>query len=118
MRTYEFRLYPNKEQRRRLGGCLYESRHLYNEMLEQVKQRYQDTGKFLSKYDLTALFKGRGGTYVPATTVQCLADRLDKAVRVFLKHKDEGWGFPRFKKPNRWHSIHLRQWGKSKDVWL
>jgi putative transposase len=64
------------------------------------------------------LFKGQGGESVPATTVQCLADRLDKALRVFLKHKDEGWGFPRFKSGNQWHSIHLRQFVKGKDVWL
>jgi len=50
----------------------------------------------LSKYDLTALFKGRGGPYVPASTVQCLADRLDKALKAFLEARDEQWGFPRF----------------------
>jgi IS605 OrfB family transposase len=82
MRTYEFRLYPNCQQHRRLDACLYETRQLYNEMLECEKQRYQQTGTFLSKYDLTALFKGRGGAYVPATTVQCLADRLTKALVV------------------------------------
>jgi putative transposase len=115
---YEFRLYPNKEQRRCLDACLSASRQVYNEMLEREQQQYQDTGRFLSKYDLTALFKGRGGTYIPATTVQCLADRLAKALRVFLNHKDDGWGFPRFKSGNQWHSIHLRQFAKGKDVWL
>lgn len=118
MRTYEFRLYPNREQRRRLMACLYQSRQLYNEMLEREQQHYQQTGTFLSKYDLTAMFKGRSGTSVPATTVQCLADRLVKALRVFLKHRKDGWGFPRFKSGNQWHSIHLRQWGRRKDAWL
>jgi putative transposase len=100
MRTYEFRLYPNREQRRRLDACLYQSRLLYNEMLEREKQHYQQTDKFLNKYDLTLLFKGRGGAYVPATTVQCLADRLTKALQNFLKYKGEDWGFPRFKTGN------------------
>jgi putative transposase len=118
MRTYEFRLYPTREQRRRLQMCLYESRQLYNEMLAREQQHYQEAGMFLSKYDLTALFKGQGGEVVPATTVQCLADRLTKALQTFLKHKDAGWGFPRFKSGNQWHSIQLRQFGKSKDVWL
>jgi len=27
-------------------------------------------------------------------------------------------GFPRFKPPNRWHSIQLRQYAVSRDVWL
>jgi putative transposase len=111
MRTYEYRLYPNLHQRRRLDMCLAESRHIYNEMLEREKQYYQETGKFLSKYDLTALFKGRGGPYVPASTVQALADRLDKALKAFLAHRDEDWGFPRFKSGNQWHSIQLRQLG-------
>src|SRR5689334_14777601 len=118
MRTYEFRLYPHKDQRRRLDRCLYASRQLYNEMLEREKQHYQETGTFLSKYDLTALFKGRSGESVPATTVQCLAERVDKALRTFWKQKDDGWGFPRFKSGNQWHSIHLRKWAKGKDVWL
>jgi putative transposase len=111
MRTYEYRLYPNRDQCRRLDACLAQSRHIYNEMLEREKQHYADTGKFLSKYDLTALFKGRGGADVPASTVQCLADRLDKALKAFLAHRDEDWGFPRFKSGNQWHSIQLRQLG-------
>jgi transposase len=48
MRTYTFRLYPNRDQRRRLDACLYESRLLYNEMLACEKQHYQETGTFLS----------------------------------------------------------------------
>jgi putative transposase len=111
MRTYEYRLYPNREQRRRLDACLYDSRQIYNEMLEREKQHYAQTGTFLSKYDLTALFKGRSGSYVPASTVQCLADRLDKGLKGFLTHRDEGWGFPRFKSGRAWHSIQLRQLG-------
>ncbi len=95
-----------------------ESRHLYNEMLAQVKEHYALTGELLFKYSLTARFKGRGGEYVPASTVQTLADRLDKALRRFLSRKEVGKpaGFPRFKGANRWHSIHLRQYGKSRDV--
>src|SRR6266702_687019 len=121
MRTFEFRLYPNKEQSRLLIGCLAESRKLYNEMLETVKQQYEDKGTFPTKYDLTAHFKGRGGAHVPATTVQMLADRLSKSLKRFLAAKELGIpdvGFPRFKKPNRWHSIQLRQYGTSRDVWL
>ena len=118
MRTYEFRLYPNREQRRRLDMCLSHSRHIYNEMLEREKQHYQQTGKFLNAYELNMLFRGRGAAYVPATTLQCLSDRLHKALKTFLKHRQEGWGFPRFKSGNQWHSIQLRQFAKGKDVWL
>jgi putative transposase len=61
---------------------------------------------------VAARFKGRGGEHVPASTVQMLADRLSKALKRFLAAKALGIpdaGFPRFKKPNRWHSIPLRQ---------
>src|SRR3989454_4731813 len=48
-----------------------------------------------------------------------LADRLTKSLKRFLAAKANdipGIGFPRFKKPNRWHSIQLRQYGK--DAYL
>lgn len=114
MRTFEYRLYPNQGQRCLLMGCLIQSRYIYNEMLTATKEQYAQTGKFLFKYDLTMRFVGRGGEHVPATTVQMLADRLDKALRRYLAFKEQGLpcGFPRFKTPNRWHSIQLRQYKK------
>ncbi len=120
MRTFEYRLYPTAQQRRQLMACLIDARGLYNEMLEATKQHYADTGKFLFKYDLMAAFTGRAGEHVPATTVQTLADRLDKSLKRYLTCKELGLpcGFPRFKKPNRWHSIQLRQYAEHRDVWL
>ncbi len=111
MRTFEYRLYPKKAQAKALMGCLIESRHLYNEMLAASKEHYDESGKSLMKYDLTAQFRGRGGEHVPASTVQMLADRLDKAFKRFFAMRELGeqGGFPRFKNPNRWHSIQLRQ---------
>jgi putative transposase len=114
MRTFEYRLYPYKAQSRLLRACLIESRHMYNAMLEAVKAQYEHDGTFPGKYDLESAFKGQG-EHVPATTVQLLADRLSKSLRRFLAAKKNNIpdvGFPRFKKPNRWHSIPLRQYGK------
>ena len=92
---------------------LVESRKLYNEMLLTMKQQYEEKGTFLSKYEMNVAFKGRGGEHIPASTVQMLSDRLSKALKRFLAAKQNnipGVGFPRFKKPNRWHSIQLRQY--------
>ncbi len=114
MRTFEYRLFVKKEQSRKLMACLAESRIIYNRMLETVKGQYEQGGTFPSKYDLEAAFKGQG-EHVPATTVQTLADRLSKSLKRFLAAKQNnilGIGFPRFKKPNRWHSIQLRQYDK------
>ncbi len=120
MRTFEYRLYPTRFQCQQLMACLSESRAIYNEMLTDLKAQYETDGTFPSKYDLTARFKGRGGEHVPATTVQTLADRLSKALKRYLQMKDLGLpcGFPRFKTPNRWHSIQLRQFETHRDIWL
>jgi putative transposase len=117
MKTFEYRLYVNKNQHRTLMACLSESQHIYNGMLAMVKAQYAEKGTFPSKYDLEAAFKGQG-EHVPATTIQTLADRLTKALKRFLAAKELGMpdvGFPRFKKPNRWHSIQLRQYGDEKN---
>ncbi|HEY6411513.1 MAG TPA: helix-turn-helix domain-containing protein [Ktedonobacteraceae bacterium] len=49
MRTFEYRLYPNKAQSHLLMGCLIESRKLYNEMLEITKGQYAERGTFPTK---------------------------------------------------------------------
>jgi putative transposase len=120
MRTFEYRLYPTRAQRQQLMACLSESRAIYNEMLAMRKAQYETKGTFPTKYDLNLRFKGRGGAIVPATTVQMLSDRLSKALNRYHQLKDLGTpvGFPRFKTPNRWHSIQLRQYEQSRDVWL
>jgi putative transposase len=118
MKTFEYRLFVNKQQYALLMQCLRASRMLYNEMLEITKQQYQEKGTFPTKYDLIRIFAGRGEEHVPASTVQMLADRLSKALKRFLARKELAMnvGFPRFKKGNQWHSIQLRQYGK--DVYL
>ncbi len=118
MRTFEYRIYPNKAQFQLLMQCLIESRMMYNSMLEIMKTQYEQDGTFPSKYDLEARFKGQGD-HVPATTVQMLADRLSKSLKRFLAAKQNaiaGIGFPRFKKENQWHSIQLRQYGKDASL--
>jgi putative transposase len=120
VRSFEYRLYPNRAQRAALLRCLMAARGLYNEMIERQRAHHGETGRFLSKYDLMAAFKGRGGDAVPATVVQTLADRLDKALRRFLASRSQGrpGGFPRFKGPHRWHSVQLRQYGRGKDAFV
>lgn len=120
MRAFEYRLYPTKQQEVQLTACLEDCRVLYNQMLEAVKAEYEASGKLLWKYDLGKMFKGRGGDCVPAATIQCLADRLDKALKKMLARKELGMhgGFPRFKGYLHWHSFQIRQWGKGHEVYL
>src|SRR5450759_482951 len=117
MRTFEYRLYVKMEQHHLLMQCLIESRMMYNTMLEMVKTQYEQDKTFPSKYDLETAFKGHG-EHIPATTIQTLSDRLSKSLKRFLGAKTlelPTIGFPRFKKPNRWHSIPLRQYGTDKN---
>jgi len=118
MRTFEYRIYPNKVQVTLLMQCLMESYTVYNGMLEMLKAQYAHDETFPSKYELESAFKGHG-EHVPATTIQMLAERLRKSLDRFLsakKHGIPGVGFPRFKQGNQWHSIQLRQYGK--DAYL
>ncbi len=69
MRTFAFRLYPNKKQRDQLDSILSESRLIYHEMLAHTKQVYQEIGTFVFTYGLTKVFAGRGKGKVPASTV-------------------------------------------------
>jgi len=111
MKTFEYRIYPTKQQRHLLMQCLIESRHIYNEMLSTLKAQYEQDGTFPTKYDLNKQFAGHR-EHVPASTVQMLSDRLSRALKRFLGAREAGIadvGFPRFKTPNRWHSIQLRQ---------
>jgi IS605 OrfB family transposase len=86
MKMFEYRLYSNEAQRRLLMACLAETRTLYNEMLAYLKAQYEPDGTFPGKYTLDATFKGHGGEHVPATMVQCLADRLTKALKSMCNH--------------------------------
>jgi putative transposase len=128
VRTYEYRVFPNKAQQQLLVDCLREARHLYNEMVEITRARHDNAGKPHNRYDLNMAFKGRGGQHVPQTTVQMLADRLDKAWkryeakkvltdRAIAEGKEDKFK-PRFKNALHWHSIQLRQFAKGKDAWL
>lgn len=116
MKTFEYRLYPTKAQRVLLMECLSESRLLYNSMLTAVKDRYTANGTFIFRYELSSMFKG-SASISPATVVQTIADRLDKALRRFIQARKDGLraGFPRFKTIRQWRSIHLRQYAQGHD---
>ena len=128
MRTYEYRLYPNKNQRQLLMNCLRETRGIYNQMVELSRADYEANAKIFSLYGMHSRFSGKATPHVPATTVQMLADRLHKAWkryeakkvladRAIAEGKEDKFK-PRFKNALHWHSIQLRQFEKGKDAWL
>ena len=50
-KTYKYRIYLAKGQRRLLEQQLEESRWVYNELLAERKRAYKERGESLRKYD-------------------------------------------------------------------
>lgn len=100
LKSYKFRLYPNKEQEillQKTFGCV---RFVYNQCLAYKIDKYKNEDVFLSKFDM--------GNYVNRTlkqqylwlkevdkfSLQNAVNNLDSAYQKFFK---EHGGFPKFK---------------------
>ncbi len=89
MKTFEYLIYPNREQHHLLMQCLIKSRMIYNSMLETMKALYERDGTFPSKYDLEAAFKGVG-PHVPASTIHRKSQAtLRRKQRTMCRRKKE-----------------------------
>ena len=51
MKTFEYRLRPNRKQEQALMAVLIASRKLYNVGLEELVSHYRETGKHLHLYE-------------------------------------------------------------------
>ena len=124
IRTYKYRLRPNKSQFEMLDFLLWQSRRIYNLALEQRIDTYQDTGVGLRYTEQWAYFRDlrreNPATFgrLNATSLQQLLRRLDKAFRAFFPKRTgdavrrlkagESPGFPRFKGRHRFKSMEYR----------
>jgi len=105
LKSFKYRIYPNKEQRVLLEkhfGC---TRFIWNWALGKKMKTYQQTKKNVSRYDLQAeLPKMKKDKYpwlteVGSQSLQSKLEDLDKAYTSFFRHKN---GYPNFKaKRNR-----------------
>jgi putative transposase len=105
IRSYKFRVYPNKLQNVAICNHLWLSKELWNEMLEYAKNKYETEQKFPSKKELREIVKHRG---LYATVAQMLAERMNSALWRIVKAKKQGIhiGFPRFKNFDRMKSLY------------
>ena len=102
---FEFRLYPNWQQVRLLArffGCV---RWVYNFFLRLCIDTYEKTGKSPSIYEcmrmVTELRKAEDTSWLAeadSTALQQSLRDLGKAFGNFYKRRNQGVGFPRFKK--------------------
>lgn len=101
LRTYEYRIYPNKSQEVQIAkqfGCC---RVVYNKTLALRKETYETTQKHLSKYDLikeiTKWKKQEEFSWLNEVNSQALQQAvldMDTAYQRFFREKT---GFPKFR---------------------
>ena len=109
IRTYKYRLRPNRNQEAILDALFWQARTLYNAALEQRITFYKETGKGVSYPDQWKVFRDERYNnpdiygLLNATNVQQMLRRLDKAYSAFFRRMKAGEtpGFPRFKGDDR-----------------
>ncbi len=110
MKTFTYRLRPNRAQDAQLWSVLIGSRHAYNQMLEECITHYGETGKHLNIYEQDKRHGSTEHPTLPAVVVDTTLKRVHRSFRNFFEGRKEGRrvGFPRFKGATRWHSFAFR----------
>ena len=117
IRTFQYRLYPTKAQKKALQLQLDVSRHVYNMALEERRLAWELEGKSVGKREGYLLAKQYKKTFRQAKTVhshvlQVAIEDLDRAFQAFFRRVKSGEepGYPRFKSYKRWRSIGFKQY--------
>ncbi len=110
LKSFKFRLYPNKLQRMNIHTHLWLSKNLWNELLAFTKEIYKNYSKFPTKRTLRELVKNSNlYSQVGQELVDRLIDALDR--KITLKKKGQVGGFPRFKSIDGMRSLVYPQSG-------
>jgi len=111
LKTFKYRLYPNKQQARLLEQQLEECRWLYNELLAARRDAWEQRQESLRYYDqamtlplLKAIHPSLA--QVNAQALQNVAVRIDLAFKAFFRRVKAGEtpGYPRFRGCGRYNS--------------
>ncbi|EQB73655.1 MAG: transposase, IS605 OrfB family [Ferroplasma sp. Type II] len=99
MRAYKFRIYPNKEQIKKIDYILDLSYNLYNAMLEQRKMAYELKKDFYYNINVNYTYQQNQlpelkkefpeYKYIYSQVLQDVANRLDKAYDNFFRRINE-----------------------------
>ncbi len=107
-KTFKYRLYPNKQQRRILAQQLEECRWLYNELLAARRDAWEQRQASVRLYDQQATLPLLKATRpalaaVQSQVLQNVAVRIDLAFQAFFRRVRAGEkpGYPRFR--GKWH---------------
>lgn len=128
LKSYKYRIYPNKEQRSKINNAIEICRTLYNVALDQRISIYKQDRKSISCYEQINQLSEMKETYnefqsVYSQTAQDVLRRLDKSFKAFFGRvkKHQKAGFPRFKSKDFYNSICYPQKGfkiENKKVFL
>lgn len=114
IKSYKYRLYPNRKQVEALTKQLDGHRFLYNQALEERKEVYETTGKGISYFtqsmDLLPKLRNidKRIAFCNRSSLQQTLRRLDKAFKSFFRRVKVGEepGYPRFKATDRFNTIN------------
>jgi putative transposase len=116
--TFRYRIYPTAAQETKLRRTLNECRWLYNRLLEERRDAYEQTGKGLSLYSQIDRFPAlkverESLKGVHSQVLQNVAVRLDLAFKAFFRRVRTGDkpGYPRFRGAGRYDSFTYPQSG-------
>lgn len=116
-KTFKYRLYPTPAQARRLEQQLEECRWLYNHLLAERRDAWEQRQESVRLYDqhveLPVLKTERPQlSGVQSQVLQNVAVRIDLAFKAFFRRVKAGEkepGYPRFRGKNRYDSITFPQ---------
>ena len=116
MKSFKYRIYPNKHQEAKLIETLSVNRQLYNACLNQKIELYKKDKTFISAYDQFKYMKSFNIENIDSVYSQVLQStvmKLENSFKQFftrVKHGDKP-GFPRFKSVDRYNSFTYTQSG-------
>ncbi len=116
-KTFKYRLYPNKQQQRLLGQQLEECRWLYNQLLAERRNAWEQRQESLRLSDQQAILPALKADRPTLVGVQSqvlrnVAMRLDLAFQAFFRRVKAGEkepGYPRFRGAGRYDSLTYPQ---------
>jgi putative transposase len=101
LKAFEYRIYPDKEQKEQIIKHIGSCRWIYNYALEKKIKAWEKDKKNLSRFDIQAdlpKLKNAEDTKrlkeVNSQSLQASLEHLDRAYKTFFKTKK---GFPKFK---------------------
>lgn len=107
MITYQFRLFPTRQQLSLFKKQLEQHRLLYNNCLESKKTAHQEEKKSITCFDLIKSHVSQYKEGCNYSSLQQTVRRLDKAYKSFFRKS----GFPRFKSKNAFNTIEYAKHG-------